>query len=155
MLIQVIFFRGDTHADLPLARELMLEHRTRGIKSAIRLAPVFMGDVEECERVVLLPLVHPSNAARITKAYEAAGIPVERYTNGGEAPAEQSAILTEATTEDQPVIKREPLPADAMLRRLTNRQLRDLANERSITRDETLDRASLIAAIVAAKEPPP
>jgi hypothetical protein len=147
VLIQVIFFRGDTHADLPLARELMLEYRTKG-KAAIRLAPVFMGDVEECERVVLLPLVHPTHAARITAAYEAAGIPVERY--GEQAPAETPPkVVVEKKTEPAPL-----MPA-IEVRRLSNRQLTELARVRGITfpTDEP-DRAEMIAAITAAKEPP-
>ncbi len=153
MLIQVIFFRGDDHVDLPLVRQLVAEYRTKGVKSLSRLAPVFDGDVEECERVVLLPLVHPHHAARITAAYAAKGIPVERLADE-DGPVETTKP-DETVIEEQPT-ERGPMPLDSRLRRYSNRQLRDLATERGITRDDTQDRASLIAAIVAAaKENPP
>jgi len=142
MQTSVIFFWGSEFAQ---AKNLAIAARQGGLKAVTRDASVFAGDIEPCQRVVLMPSVHPTHAARIQIAYAGAGIPVERLA----IEALPEARAPEVADEEKPM----PV-APGELNRLSNRQLTELARIRGITFDDKPDRAEMIAAINAAKEPP-
>jgi len=138
-----IFFWG-TAADLALARQMAEAIKASGRGAFTRDASVFAGDVEPCEKVVLMPSVAPQHAKRITTAYGYAKIAVE-YSNGA----------VPEPVRDPTLRTRQPLSLNDKLRRLTNRELRTLAHERGVDIERARDRATMIAAIeAAAKESP-
>jgi len=79
MLISLIIFWGN---DYPIAKQMALDVRRNGGKAVTRDASVFAGDVELCDKVMLMPSVHPFHLDRIVTAYGNAGIPIERYSVG-------------------------------------------------------------------------
>jgi len=136
-----IFFWG-TSADFALARRMAETIKASGHQAFTRDASVFAGDVEPCEKVVLLPSVAPQHAKRISTAYAYAKIVIE-HADG-----------TKPVPVPDPTLKVRPL--NEKLRRLTNRELRTLARERGIDIERARDRATIIAAIeAAAKGSPP
>jgi len=140
MLTSVIYFWGK---DLPHAKRLSVEARSNGLKAFARDASVFAGDVEPCEKVVILPCVHPLHLDRVATAYGDAGITVERLEHADAHPE------PEVVTEEQP---KPTKPTE--LHRLSNRQLLELARVRGIEipNPDKPDRATMIAAIT--KESP-
>ena len=147
MQTSAIFFWGN---DFAQAKQLALAMRAKGGKAVTRDASVFAGDIEPCERVVMMPSVHPTHAARIRIAYAGAGIHVEHLTRD-DVPALPDAQAPEVMAVDP--LKTAPVTTRELMR-LSNKQLTELAHARGIIFD-TLDRASMISALsAAAKEPP-
>jgi hypothetical protein len=148
MLISLIIFWGN---DYPIAKQMALDVRRNGGKAVTRDASVFAGDVELCDKVMLMPSVHPFHLDRIVTAYGNAGIPIERYS-AADLPKPAVAAAPEVISDDP--LKTAPVTTRELMR-LTSKQLTELAHERGIVFD-TLDRASMISALsAAAKEPPP
>jgi len=136
--MRTIFFWG-TAADYAVARSMAEEMRASGHRAFTRDASVFAGDVEPCDKIVVLPSVAPQHAKRIITAYQYAKIAVE-HGNGVLPPPVLDPTLKTRT----------PLSLNEKLRRLTNRELRTFAHERGVDIERARDRATMIAAIEAA-----
>lgn len=134
---RTIYFHG---GDRDGAKFLARPEVNGGKRGITRDARVFVdGEVETCDRIVLLPSVRDWDLARIVNTYERAGIQIEHLFDPKTEPALES---------DAPVAA----PVNEELRRLSNKQLRDLAVERGIDISNARERASIIAAIDAAAQ---
>jgi hypothetical protein len=136
---RTIYFWG-THADLEIARALAQEDKNRKDRAITRDAAAFAGDVEPCDRIVLLSSVPPAQAKRITTAYHYAKISVETLDGAPPVPV------------IDPKPERTPNDLAEKLRRLTNRELRQFAHEHAVHVDDARDRATMIARIIAADQ---
>ena len=142
-----IVFYWSTQGDYVIAKRLAEEARkTHGKTGMTRDANVFAGDVELCDRVVLLPSVRDAQADRIITAYRYAKVQIQRSDEGA-APVS----VFDPTLTLEPRV-RTPLPIREKLRRLTNRELRALAHDRGVDVEGIKDRASVMAALETAAQ---
>jgi hypothetical protein len=152
LMARSIYFWSDS-SELELARRLAYEEAggDKRAKGIVRDASLHDGaEVEPCDRVVLLSSVQPWHADKIIAAYGKL-VPIERRerepvatpdpTLGGQ----QLDLLTEISNDVTDIT----LPK---LRRLTNRQIHELAKRLGIDLSTQLDRGrmSLINTILEA-----
>jgi hypothetical protein len=141
---RLIYFHGD--GDLDTARQAARPEANNGKRALTRNATVHReGDVEPCDSIVILPSVRDWDAAKIIATYERVGRPIERLTKPPKA--DEPAVAAPAAVSVMPPASSQ---SSSALRRLSNKQLRDLASGRGVDLSAAHDRASIIAAIESA-----
>jgi hypothetical protein len=167
-----LFYWSGSTQDYEVAKALSLAERSKGKKAFTRDAYSWIsGDAEECDRVVFLPSVRPSDIARITADHKSAVIEVIKEgepagaitpTPTPQPPAEPEAEKVEEPPEPE-VKKAEEIPKLPLslpqlkmeqLRRLTNRQLRELVDARGVQCSHDASRWDIIRAIQQAQKEP-
>jgi hypothetical protein len=154
----LFYWSGDTQ-DYEAAKALSLAERDKGKKAFTRDAYSWIsGDAEECDRVVFLPSVRPSDIARITADHKSAVIEVIKEGEPAGAitptPAPQpppETPVTQPLHEEVAIVQHEKL-AMVQLRRLTNKQLREMISARKIECPNDANRWGMIAAIQQAQK---
>lgn len=129
-----LFFWSGGPDEFALAKQLKTEERDDGRKALTRDAFVYAGEIEDCDRIMFLPSVRPSDIKRLTKLFEG---------HAKVVPYERAEAVTATTPDPPPPVVHNPeataLPLSLHptlkvedLRRLTNRQLVELADARGV-----------------------
>ena len=139
----IFYGEGESEAATALRQSII----NSGRKARTRDAITYQGDAEDgVDCILLMPGVKDHHALRIKSNY--AGVAaVERYNNGMEPPRNQIPQDTQKVDERQ---LKEARAQDDQLRRLTTRELRDVAIGRGVDVTKCRDRAAMLDAIQAA-----
>jgi hypothetical protein len=145
---RTIYFYGDDLAEIPLVRSLCAEEKKKKRGAVSREAMWFSpSEIEPCDRVVLMPSVRKWHTDKIIAAYDQAKVPIERFEGKPEAANGTVPVDAEMVLPDG-------APSEDMLRRLPNRELRELARARGVDVSSHRDRITTIKAILEAAAAP-